>query len=247
MIFSQNINPFITGTTGQKDSATYRNHYAANNAGVDGQATFFNDQEHRTDIADLFRSLLITRNPELWQSLSAEKRHALEQSDEFKDIEAKLEDPSSDDALSKNKRKELQAQKRKLISEALRECQREQPIRPASRVDAYTKECTGHHRTIFQRARKLMLVRDRLASSMFIEATVRSDVGKAVLLDLIELYSQEEEVAFRLGLELDKCHCLRTGFARKIDRYHLMTHTLFLAIVCLTIYFYYLSPTEWQY
>ena len=26
-----------------------------------------------------------------------------------------------------------------------------------------------------------------------------------------------------------------------------MTHTLFLAIVCLTIYFYYLLPTEWQY
>ena len=30
-------------------------------------------------------------------------------------------------------------------------------------------------------------------------------------------------------------------------RYHLMTHTLFFAIVCLTIYFYYLLPTEWQY
>ena len=30
-------------------------------------------------------------------------------------------------------------------------------------------------------------------------------------------------------------------------RYHLMTYTLFLAIVCLTIYFYYLLPTEWQY
>ena len=28
-------------------------------------------------------------------------------------------------------------------------------------------------------------------------------------------------------------------------RYHLITHTLFLAIVCLTIYFYYLLPTEW--
>jgi len=34
-------------------------------------------------------------------------------------------------------------------------------------------------------------------------------------------------------------------------KYHLMTYTLFLAIVCLTIYFllpiHYLLPTEWQY
>ncbi|KAF1964847.1 hypothetical protein BU23DRAFT_630332, partial [Bimuria novae-zelandiae CBS 107.79] len=204
---------------GQRDPAVYRDHYAANNAGVDGQATFFHDKDHRTDIADLFRSLLITRNPELWQSLPAEKRHELEQSAEFKDIEAKLKDLSLDDALSKNKRKELQARKRKLISEALRRCRGEQPTRAASKVDAYTKECTGRHRTIFQRARKLMPVRDRLASSMFIEATIRSDVGKAVLQDLIELYLQEEEVAFRPGLELDKCHCPKTGFTRKIDRY----------------------------
>ncbi|KAF2007872.1 hypothetical protein P154DRAFT_568699 [Amniculicola lignicola CBS 123094] len=204
---------------GQRDPAVYRDHYAANNAGVDGQATFFHDKDHRTDIADLFRSLLITRNPELWQSLPAEKRHELEQSAEFKDIEAKLEDISSDDALSKNKRKELQARKRRLISEALRRCRGEQPTRPASKVDAYKKECTGRHRTIFQRARKLMPVRDRLASSMFIEATLRSDVGKAVLQDLIELYSQDEEVASRPGLELDKCHCPKTGFTRKIDRY----------------------------
>jgi hypothetical protein len=203
----------------QRDSAVYRDHYAANNAGVDGQATFFHDKDHRTDIADLFRSLLITQNPELWQSLPAEKRHELEQSAEFKDIEAKLKDLSLDDALLKDKRKELQARKRKLISEALRRYRGEQPTRPASKVNAYRKECTGRHRTIFQRARKLMPVRDRPASSMFIEATIRSDVGKAVLQDLIELYSQDEEVASRPGLELDKCHCPKTGFTRKIDRY----------------------------
>ncbi|CAI6342310.1 unnamed protein product [Periconia digitata] len=193
---------------GQRDPSVYRDHYAANNAGVDGQATFFHDKNHRTDITDLFRSLHITRNPELWQSLPAEKRHELEQSAEFKDVEANLE-KFSDNALSKNERKELQARKRKLISEALRKCREEQPARLASKVDAYKKECTGRHRTIFERARKLMPVRDRLASSMFIVATIRSDAGKAVLQDLVELYLQEEEVAFRPGLELDKCHCLR--------------------------------------
>jgi hypothetical protein len=198
---------------GQRDPSVYRDHYAANNAGVDGQATFFHDKNHRTDIRDLFRSLLITRNPELCQSLPAEKRHELEQSTEFKDVEAKLE-KLSDNALSKNERKELQARKRKLISEALRKCREEQPARLASKVDAYKKECTGRHRTIFERARKLMPVRDRLASSMFIVAPIRSGAGKAVLQDLIELYLQEEEVAIRPGLELDKCHCLR-----KTDRY----------------------------
>ncbi|KAF2685016.1 hypothetical protein K458DRAFT_301100, partial [Lentithecium fluviatile CBS 122367] len=106
----------------------------------------------------------------------------------------------------------------KTIARILRtfSCREEQPARPAGKVDAYRKECTGRHRTIFQRVRKLMPVRDRLASSMFTEATIRSDEGKAVLKDLVELYLQEEEVAFRPGLELDKCHCPKTGFTRKI-------------------------------
>ncbi|KAF2467483.1 uncharacterized protein BDR25DRAFT_358596 [Lindgomyces ingoldianus] len=150
--------------------------------------------------------------------------HKLEQSPKFKSIETRLEDPS--DALSKNKRKDPRAQKRKVISEMLHEYQEEQPTRSVSKVNtlppwdkassehqsialcnllftppqllanclhnAYTKECTSHHRTISQQAYKLMPVRDCLASSMLIEAATCSDVGKAVLQDLIELYLQEE-------------------------------------------------------
>ncbi|XTI85247.1 hypothetical protein V2W45_1466168 [Cenococcum geophilum] len=122
------------------------------------------------------------------QSLPAEKRHKLKQSAEFKDIKAKLKDLSLDDALLKNKRKELQARKQKLISEALYRYRGKQPTRPASKVDAYIKECTGRYRTIFRRARKLIPVRDHLASSIFIKATIYSDIGKTVLQDLIKLY-----------------------------------------------------------
>ena len=49
--------------------------------------------------------------------------------------------------------------------------------------------------------------RHRLASSMLLVAPLRSSKGRRVLYDMIGLCKQEAEVAFRLGLEPDKCHC----------------------------------------
>ena len=59
--------------------------------------------------------------------------------------------------------------------------------------------------------------RDRLASSLFTVASIRSDEGRAVLHDMIELCRQDTEVAFRPGLEPEKCHCSEER-NRKIDR-----------------------------
>lgn len=47
----------------------------------------------------------------------------------------------------------------------------------------------------------------RLAEDLFTIASIRSDKGRATLRDMIELYQQDSEVAFRPGLEPKKCSC----------------------------------------
>jgi hypothetical protein len=50
---------------GHVNPNTHGKYYAPNDSRVDGQGTFFRDEERRTDITDLFRASKITRNPEL--------------------------------------------------------------------------------------------------------------------------------------------------------------------------------------
>jgi hypothetical protein len=203
---------------GHTDENTYRDHYAPNDAGVDGQSAYFG-APIRSLPSDLFRGLTVSRNPELWQSLPAEEQDELENSPEFKAIEDELENlslSSKDDLATKNRRKELQAQKRKLVTEKLRECQKHQPKGLPSKNGE--SDSTGHHRTLFSRARALMPERDRLANNMFVIAPIRSDMGRAVLRDLITLYQQDTEVACRPGLEPERCFCPMTDRKRKMHR-----------------------------
>ncbi len=62
--------------------------------------------------SDLFRSLTVSRNPELWQSLLIEKQHELESRPDFIDIEDELNSLAlslRDDSITRNRRKELHA------------------------------------------------------------------------------------------------------------------------------------------
>lgn len=82
--------------------------------------------------------MTLSRNPELWQSLPAEKQHELENSPDFIAIEQELEKLSSefkDDLIARHRRrKELHTQKRKLVSAKLRRCQKIQPRKPTSKL-----------------------------------------------------------------------------------------------------------------
>ncbi|TVY12769.1 hypothetical protein LARI1_G009008 [Lachnellula arida] len=179
--------------------------------------SYFGD-ELRSTVNNRFRSITLCRNPELWQSLPAEKQHELESSPEFTAIEQELEALSldtRDGSAVMDRRKELRAEKRKLIAEELRKSRKLQPSRIPSNKDE--NHLTGYHQTIFSRVRALMPERDRLASSLFTVASIRSEEGRAVLCDMIALYQQETEVAVRLGLEPEKCLCLLTESKRKID------------------------------
>jgi hypothetical protein len=112
MTAASNIhNPYLLDAT--LLSATHHDHYAPNDAGTDGQSAYFGAPV-RSLPSDLFRGLTVSRNPELRQSLPAEKQHELENSLEFKTLENQLETLSLSgkyDLGTKILRRELYAQK----------------------------------------------------------------------------------------------------------------------------------------
>jgi hypothetical protein len=59
--------------------------------------------------------------------------------------------------------------------------------------------------------------RRRLAESLFVIAPIRSELGRAMLRDMVDLYQQDTKVASRLGWEPEKCYCVAER-RRKIDR-----------------------------
>lgn len=121
--------------------------------------------------------MTLSRNPELWQSLPAEKQHELENGPDFIAIEQEPDNLSSehkDDPVARDRhRKELHTQKRKLVSAELRRCQKIQPRKPPSKLQK--TEQIGHHRTQFTRAQQFMPERRRLVEDLFAVAPIRSE------------------------------------------------------------------------
>lgn len=147
----------------------------------------------------------MNHNPELAQTLPARELHELVTSGEYSTIVVELESlQDADNASSKKERSDLLLRLRNLKLAALkkyREEQRENPFRTAKTEDV------GHYRTPFSRIRHLMPIRQRLAESLFIVATIRSAAGRAALEDLIELYRSQSEVEHRPSLGPENCHC----------------------------------------
>jgi hypothetical protein len=203
---------------GHTDKNTYRDYYALNDTGVDGQNAYLGAFV-RSLSSNLFQGLTVSCNLELWQSLPAKEQDKLENSPEFKAIKDKLKNlflSFKDDLTTKNQQKELQVQKKKLVTEKLCKCQKHQPKGLLSKNGE--SDSTEHHRTLFSCACALMLKRDRLANNMFVIAFIYNDIRRAVLYDLITLYQQDTEVACRPGLEPRRCFCPITDQKRKIHR-----------------------------
>ena len=164
---------------GHRDENIYDSFYAPQNPGTDGQGSYFGDTL-RSIVNDRFCAMTLSRNPELWQSLPAEKQKELGNSPKFMTIEEELESlslESTDNLIAGDRRKELRAQKRNLISEELRKFHKLQPRKLSSKVDK--SELTGHHRTRFTCVCGLMPVRRRLASNLFSTVPIRSERGRA--------------------------------------------------------------------
>ncbi|KAK7422901.1 hypothetical protein QQZ08_009350 [Neonectria magnoliae] len=201
---------------GQKDPNTYNNHYQPNNSGTDSQGSYFGT-EVRTVVNDLFRGLTVARNPQLLQSLPAEKKEALRTSPELAAIEeelATLRGQRDQDSVSR--RKKLHADKRTLENRELRKWQKAQSHGPSTTRGDNGLPC--YHRSIFNRVRFLMPERDRLAVSLFETDTLRSATGLRALRDMIALCEADAEVEFRPGLEPDLCQCADSTRRRKLPR-----------------------------
>jgi len=158
-------------------------------------------------VNDRFRGLSLSRNPNLWQSLPAEKQHEFESSPEIfalKDELAALK--GKKDAASTARQRALYPQRRTLIAQELRKWQKLQPYRVES-SEAEKTHLMAYHRTIFRRTRFLTPERDRLASSLLEVVPLRSPTGLAVLRDMVALCQKETEVIIRPGLEPEKCRC----------------------------------------
>ena len=170
----------------------------------------------RSIVNDRFCAMTLSRNPKWWQSLPAEKQNELETSPEFITIEAELEAlslGSTNDSTARDCLKKLRAQK-KLVLDELRKFQKLQRQKLSSKADK--SNLTSHHRTRYTRICGLIPIRRRLASDLFDAVSIRSAKNWEVLVDMIELYQQETEVAFRLGLEPENCQCAAER-SRKID------------------------------
>ncbi|KAK0747306.1 hypothetical protein B0T21DRAFT_300960, partial [Apiosordaria backusii] len=188
---------------GQKDPNTYNNHYQPNNSGTDGQGSYFG-LDVRSIANDLFRGLTLARNPQLLQSLPAEKQEEFQNSSEFSKIEnelAALRGRRDTDSITR--RRNLYAERRRLTEKEVRKYQKAQTLHP-SREDR-SLQC--YHRCIFDRVRFLMPERDRLASTLFDTHALRSPTGLSALRDMVALCEKDAEVEFRPGLEPGKCHC----------------------------------------
>ncbi len=162
---------------------------------------------------------------ELAQTLPARELHELVTSEEYSAIRADLENlPDSDDATIKKERVEILGRLRGLKRTALKKYREQQKENPrTARTSKTEKTDEGHYRTPFYCIRHLMSIRERLSKSMFTIGTIRSQAGRAVLEDLIELYRSKFEVEARLGLELKNCHfeepkeCMFLRFSVKGD------------------------------
>lgn len=127
----------------------------------------------RTIVNDRFGAMTLSHNPELWQSLPAEKQHELENTPELPAIEEELEQVAvkfKDDSVARDRRNELHAQKRKLMSEEIRRCQKLQPKKQGQK-----SEQVGHYLDQFSRTRQLNPQRRHLANDLFAVGPNRSE------------------------------------------------------------------------
>jgi hypothetical protein len=76
---------------GHDNSTIHGQHYAARNSGVDGQSAYLREQPRASDIAYKFRSFETRWEPTLWQSLPVSRQERLYQSEEYEEINCRLQ------------------------------------------------------------------------------------------------------------------------------------------------------------
>jgi hypothetical protein len=71
----------------------------------------------------------------------------------------------------------------------------------------------------FDRVRRLDPPRDRLASSLFLNVTLRSDEGRKAIQDMISLYTQKPKVAYHPSLRSRDGRCSVEECGQEMERF----------------------------
>ncbi|KAK5936469.1 hypothetical protein PMZ80_003070 [Knufia obscura] len=184
MRFAAHINP-----------NTYRRSYQTSIPLVDGQASYFQYEPRNVELHALRRGYSWRRNPHHQPKLKEATRVAVQEdiSDEEREIvESLCSDPV--------KRQKLYDQRRHHRDLLLRE---QSSAAPPPDGRPYESD--------FSQTRKLMPERDRLATNLFREGSLRDETGRAIMNDLIQLCRQEMPNTYCSGLNPSGSHCNTCG------------------------------------
>ncbi|KAB5581217.1 hypothetical protein GE09DRAFT_1021124 [Coniochaeta sp. 2T2.1] len=202
----------------QKNPSVLGNHYLHDLTTVDGASCYLG-MKPRTDLTEDFRTATMRRNPDVGQSLPSSMRHELRQRDEYvlitnniEDLNHQIKKTVDEDKLRELKTDRATAYRQRDILEKeeltkLREHTKR--VHPAQRGQQHQGD--GQHRkkdeTEFDRIRHMMPERDRLSRTLFLRVSIRSPEGRSAMQDLINLRTQDSQVAYQEVLKPNKGCC----------------------------------------
>ncbi|KAH0541585.1 hypothetical protein FGG08_003933 [Glutinoglossum americanum] len=206
---------------GHKNPDTFSESYMSQMSTVDGQSSYWGC-ERRTIHIDIFRGLSLHHHPQLLQSLPAKLQADLESRPDFVALNSEIESLSAkattadEQQRARDRRSELYWRRRQLLVTELRKCQKNQSLNLAS---AHETDLFIRPPTYFDRVRFLDPPRDRLASSLFFNAPLRGEEGRASLRDLIALCKENPKVGYRPSLQpkMGRCPVAKCGL--QMDRF----------------------------
>jgi hypothetical protein len=192
---------------GQNDPNVFFGSYMPQISTVDGISNYWGLRRRVVHLEGL-RGRSLHYHPQLLQSLPAKVQDDLTHRANFvalnKEIEALGQElaelvEKGDSQTVRARREELYRQKRQLVSEELSRWQEMQPHNITSEAE-YERSPVVALPSFFNRIRRLDPPRNRLASTLFLNVPLHSDQGQSVLRDMITLYKENPQVAYRPSL-----------------------------------------------
>jgi hypothetical protein len=211
---------------GQKDPDVFFGSYMPQVSDVDGQSGFWGGKRRAVHIEAL-RGLSLQYHPQMVQSLPAKVQDDLAHRADFVKINEEIQylgsqlrrlNRSTDSRRICSRRQELYEAKRQLVAVELSLWQSIQPCKISSEAND-VQSSVACLPSYFSRVRRLDPPRDRLASSLFLETSLRSAEGQSALCDMITLCKPTPEVAYRPSLHPEKGCCPVLTCGREMDRY----------------------------
>jgi hypothetical protein len=191
--------------SGHSDRDVRREAYATSLL-VDGQASYWN-KERDTELMESFRGMSLQWHPSMIHSLPAKVQDDLRHRSDFvarheeiKSLGEKLKELTVEAEVeaAKTRQQELRWKQRQAMSEELSKWRDIQHgDRDTDPKDTDLKDDVASRPAFFNRIQHLDPLRNRLASSLFKKDPLRSTAGIEVLHDMIALYKEIVQVAYR--------------------------------------------------